>query len=323
MPMLTTSVMLPAVMALPGAVADALGEAGASARAPALTSGITSCRRPGRPVGAVAQRDVEDGAVLGDVDLLAGEHAVAPAVDILPGGRGRAAAHGFLGDAVLGEVEQDAVQAQREPVEPLGIVARTGRACERFPWPRHGASGPAIRVFGSDWTSAVLSPPSFPLSQCSFTCGSVRRVMSAGEGVERDLGRAVQRQLVHLVERLVHQAGEQALDEEVAADQLAHQVADGRIVAERHQRAEIAIAQRPQRLAREAPRQLPGQVRGLLVRGLRARRHGPVVAGPGAGGAVADGEDVVVARGLQRRRTTSWLARLVSSPASPSGRPAP
>jgi hypothetical protein len=30
-------------------------------------------------VGAVAQRDVEDGAVLGDVDLLAGEHLFGPA----------------------------------------------------------------------------------------------------------------------------------------------------------------------------------------------------------------------------------------------------
>jgi hypothetical protein len=42
-------------------------------------------------------------------------------------------------------------------------------------------------------------------------------------------------------------------------------------------------------------------MRGLLVRGLGARRHGRRVARPGTGGAVTQREDVVVARGLQGR----------------------
>jgi hypothetical protein len=41
-------------------------------------------------------------------------------------------------------------------------------------------------------------------------------------------------------------------------------------------------------------------VRGLLVRGLGARRHEAVLLRPRAGGAVAHREDVVVGRGLQR-----------------------
>ena len=41
-----------------------------------------------------------------------------------------------------------------------------------------------------------------------------------------------------------------------------------------------------------------GAHRGHLVRGLRARRHGPVFALGHEVGAVADGEDAVVTRGL-------------------------
>src|SRR5262245_39428614 len=38
-----------------------------------------------------------------------------------------------------------------------------------------------------------------------------------GHGIEHDLGRPVQGILVHLVERFVHEPGEPALDEQVAA----------------------------------------------------------------------------------------------------------
>src|SRR5262245_47505917 len=122
----------------------------------------------------------------------------------------------------------------------------------------------------------------------------------AGDGVEQHLRRPVQRQLVHLVEGLVHEAGEQALDEQIATHELAHQIADGGIVPEGNERAEIAVVPLGERLPGEAPRQLPGEVGGLLMRSLRARRHRVVMAGPWTGGAIADGEDGIIARGLQR-----------------------
>ena len=56
-----------------------------------------------------------------------------------------------------------------------------------------------------------------------------------------DLGGSVEGHEVHLVERQVHDASEVAFDHHVAADQLAHQVAHGRVLAQRHQRAEVAV----------------------------------------------------------------------------------
>ncbi len=112
---------------------------------------------------------------------------------------------------------------------------------------------------------------------------------------------AVQRQLVELVERHIHQPRERALDQQAAADQTPHQIADGRIFAERDQRAEIAVAERLERPAGEAVLDLAQHVAGLLMRRLGARRHGRVAAEPWAGGAIAERENVVVARGLQSR----------------------
>ena len=67
----------------------------------------------------------------------------------------------------------------------------------------------------------------------------------AREGFECNLGKPVQRQLVHLVEPLVHRAGERTLDRQAAADRRAHHAADGADgadLAQRDQRAEIALA---------------------------------------------------------------------------------
>src|SRR5262249_720510 len=66
----------------------------------------------------------------------------------------------------------------------------------------------------------------------------------AGEGLEQHLRGPVQRQLVHLVKGLVHEAGEQALDKQIAPHELAHQAADGGVVPERNERAEVAIVPR-------------------------------------------------------------------------------
>src|SRR5262245_45059384 len=74
----------------------------------------------------------------------------------------------------------------------------------------------------------------------------------AAEGIEQNPGRPVQGQLMHLVEGPVHQAGNIALDEEVATDQMAHQIADGGVVAQRHQGAKVAIVPGQQRLTGQA-----------------------------------------------------------------------
>ena len=69
--------------------------------------------------------------------------------------------------------------------------------------------------------------------------------------VQRHLREPVQREFVHLVERLVHEPREAAFEHQVAADQGAHHVAHGAEFAQRHQRAEIALVIVAQRLARE------------------------------------------------------------------------
>ena len=66
-----------------------------------------------RPVRAVAQRDVQDGAVLGGVDLLAAEHLLGPPLQVGLLARCSSRADRLVGDAVLGVVEQDVVEAQR------------------------------------------------------------------------------------------------------------------------------------------------------------------------------------------------------------------
>ena len=141
MPMLTTSVMRWPVWPRQAPSRTALDEAAIRSSTP-LTSGITSLpsTRIG-PVGAVAQGDVQHGAVLGGVDLLAGEHLVAPALDVLPAREVEQQPHGVGRDAVLGVVEQHAVQAQGEPVEALGVVREQVAHVNRF----HGL-GMALRA---------------------------------------------------------------------------------------------------------------------------------------------------------------------------------
>src|SRR5215471_8358274 len=107
--------------------------------------------------------------------------------------------------------------------------------------------------------------------QLHLRAGAMRQ--SAGEDGEHRARGAVDRPLVQEAQRAVHDLRKYALDEDAAAQQEAHQVADGGPFAERHQRTEVAIGVRPQRLAAKAPLDLPDHMRGLLVRGLRARRR--------------------------------------------------
>ena len=122
----------PPVMAFPGAVANGAGEAGHPLQHAAhVRHDIDAIDHDG-PVGAVAQCGVEHRAVLRRVDLFPGEHAVAPALDILQAREVEQHPHGVGRDPVLGPVQQHAVQAQGEPVEPLGIVREQVAHVDRF-----------------------------------------------------------------------------------------------------------------------------------------------------------------------------------------------
>src|SRR5437588_7057236 len=99
-------------------------------------------------------------------------------------------------------------------------------------------------------------------------------------------------------QRMIHQPGEQAFDEKAAPEQETHQVSDGAVLAKRTQRTEIPVPERQQRLSAQAPLDLTDHVRSLLMRGLRARRNGGGLTLLRAGRAVADRENIGVARGL-------------------------
>jgi hypothetical protein len=128
----------------------------------------------------------------------------------------------------------------------------------------------------------------------------------ARKSIQQDRGDAVQRNLVHLVEGEVHEACDHSLDPHPA-----HQFAHGRIIAKRHQRAEIPVAPWLDFPLGQKPLQLPRQMRSLLVRSLRTRRHGFArMTDPGTGGAVTNGKDVRISRGLQRRQHHEAVADL-------------
>src|ERR1700730_6264224 len=123
------------------------------------------------------------------------------------------------------------------------------------------------------------------------------------KGIERYLGRPVQREFMHLVERSVHQPREQALGPWVPPYEPSHEVTDRRVFAERNERAEVAIAPRRQRFAAQPSLDLLDEMHGLLVRCLRAGWDITArMTCPRASGTVADDEYVFVARRLQRRQ---------------------
>src|SRR5260221_8160093 len=78
-----------------------------------------------RPIGAIAQRNVEDAAILGVVDPLAGIHAIAPGFDLGRAGEIKQQGYGVVGQAVLRKIQYQIARAGREPglqlVEALGI----------------------------------------------------------------------------------------------------------------------------------------------------------------------------------------------------------
>src|SRR5215210_4059657 len=125
---------------------------------------------------------------------------------------------------------------------------------------------------------------------------SAPRNQSRGR-IEHHLGRPVQREFMHFVERPVHEPREQAVDPQAAARKSAHQAADCRILTERHKRAEIPVVPGLEGLAGQPSPDLLEHVCGLLVRRLSSGRNVAArLSVPGAGRAVADDKDVLVAR---------------------------
>src|SRR6266536_4639104 len=88
----------------------------------------------------------------------------------------------------------------------------------------------------------------------------------AAQRIDRDAQRAMNRHLVHLVERRIHPARDQPLDEQVAAEEAPHQVADGGQLAQRNERAEIGEMKRRERLAGEPRFEVFREQRRLLMR---------------------------------------------------------
>ena len=72
----------------------------------------------------VAQGRVQHGAVFGDVDLPARKHGLGPGLHAPGPGQVHEHGHGPLGDPVLGVVEKDVFQAQRELVEAVRVQGK-------------------------------------------------------------------------------------------------------------------------------------------------------------------------------------------------------
>ena len=72
--------------------------------------------------GRHAQRHVEDGAVLGRVDVLAGEHGVAMLLDLGGPGHVHEEAQRLVGRPLLGVVEDEVGRRRRHARRPLGVV---------------------------------------------------------------------------------------------------------------------------------------------------------------------------------------------------------
>ena len=68
------------------------------------------------------QRDVEHGPVLGDVDVLAGEHRIAPFLDAALGGEVAEQQQRLVVDPVLGEVEVEAGAVGDEALAPRRVA---------------------------------------------------------------------------------------------------------------------------------------------------------------------------------------------------------
>ena len=101
--------------------ADALGEVGHLAQHRVhLRDDVLAVDDDRRVLGR-AQRGVQHGAILGDVDLVAAEHRVDALTQARPAGQLEEQTHGLVGDAVLRVVEVETLTLGRETLAPLRV----------------------------------------------------------------------------------------------------------------------------------------------------------------------------------------------------------
>jgi len=126
-----------------------------------------------------------------------------------------------------------------------------------------------------------------------------RTMQPMREGIEHHSRPAMQSGDMQTVQRHIHKARKQTLNQHIATDHATHQITDRAHMPKRHQRAEIAITELGQSLARQPRLQRLEQKAGLLMRRLRARRHIALFFRPGARCAVTQRKNIIVGLGLQ------------------------
>src|SRR5260221_3282240 len=127
-----------------------------------------------------------------------------------------------------------------------------------------------IGVWAEPGASSFIGPYCSELVQLHLGLGLPAD--QAREGIERHSPESGERPHVLPVEREVEELREPSLDAEFLARDEAHQLAHGVVAAQRDEGAEVAVAKRPRRFAREAALDGAHHVARLLVRRLRARR---------------------------------------------------
>src|SRR5450755_559050 len=100
-----------------------------------------------------------------------------------------------------------------------------------------------------------------------------RGAYARGDQTKQGPAAAVKSRLVHLVERAIHQAGEEARDQTAGADERAHQAADRAVLSQGHRRAEIMVDEFSQELAGQQMADLLDHEIRLLMGCLRPRRN--------------------------------------------------
>ena len=133
------------------------------------------------------QRHVEDGAVLGDVDVLAGEHRFAALLDPALAGELAEQDQRLVGDPVLGEVEVEAGAVGDQPLAALGVLGeevaqvacrRSRRSASRAPSRRRRAAqrGDFAHARAPTCDSIVSSISSHDLAKASLPSSCSRHV---------------------------------------------------------------------------------------------------------------------------------------------------
>jgi len=112
-----------AAISFPGAGADGIGEL-AHVREDGVDAGhdVLAIDVNGA-IGSVAEGDVKNGAVFGDVDLVSAEHAIAPFLDFGLSGKIEKKAQGLVGDAVFGKIQENVVEAEGELLKSLRVLS--------------------------------------------------------------------------------------------------------------------------------------------------------------------------------------------------------